>query len=177
MLCDWKSCQQPSTVDQSWHKAPFVLSIGSIQSSCTVAIRMQHHVSLTQSTWSMFPRHTYRTHATMKGMWQRDYYSSPYGRGRRGIWDGDTILYSLIGANCAGFFLWQTSPNLMRQQATVSINSVREGRIYTLLTSAFSHASLNHLFANMFTFYFFAQEVGHSFGGKKVGAVVEICVC
>lgn len=148
----------------------------SIHSSCRVAMGKQHRVSLQQRAWSLIPRQTYRTRSTTEGMWQRDYYSSPYGRGRQSIWDGDTILYSLIGANCAGFFLWQSSPNLMRQQATVSINSIREGRIHTLLTSAFSHASLNHLFANMFTFYFFAKEVGYSFGGKKVGAPLTICV-
>ncbi len=78
------------------------------------------------------------------------------------------MLYGLIGANIVGFFLWQTDPSWMHRHATVSITSVREGRVHTLLTSAFSQASLNHLFANMFTLYFFGREIGQTFGGKKV---------
>ncbi len=106
--------------------------------------------------------------ASSRSVWQRHYYSSGYGRGYGRYWDGDKVLYSLIAANCAGFFLWQSDPSLMKRHAVVSVNSIREGRIYTLLTSAFSHASLNHIFANMFTFYFFGREIGLTFGGKKV---------
>lgn len=118
--------------------------------------------------WSLIQRHQFRTQQPAKSIWQRGYYSSPYSRSYGSAWDGDKILYGLIAANCAGFFLWQSNPGLMAKQATVSINSIREGRIHTLLTSAFSHASLNHLFANMFTFYFFGREIGRNFGGKKV---------
>lgn len=102
----------------------------------------------------------------------RHYYSSGYSRGYGSYWDGDKVLYSLIAANCAGFFLWQSDPTLIKRHAIVSVNSIREGRIYTLLTSAFSHASLNHIFANMFTFYFFGREIGLTFGGKKVAYAV-----
>ncbi|KAA6421878.1 MAG: rhomboid mitochondrial-like protein [Trebouxia sp. A1-2] len=94
-----------------------------------------------------------------------------YSRGYGSYWDGDKVLYSLIAANCAGFFLWQSDPTLIKRHAIVSVNSIREGRIYTLLTSAFSHASLNHIFANMFTFYFFGREIGLTFGGKKLLAL------
>ena len=118
--------------------------------------------------WSLIQRHQFRTQQPTKSMWQRDYYSSPYSRSYGGAWDGDKVLYGLIAANCAGFLLWQSNPGLMAKQATVSINSIREGRLHTLLTSAFSHASPNHLFANMFTFYFFGREIGRTFGGKKV---------
>jgi hypothetical protein len=110
--------------------------------------------------------------ASSRSMWQRHYYSSGYGRGYGSYWDGDKILFSLIAANCLGFFLWQSDPDLMKRHAIVSVNSIREGRIYTLLTSAFSHASLNHIFANMFTFYFFGREIGLTFGGKKVAYAV-----
>ncbi|DBB11568.1 TPA: hypothetical protein ACH3X3_006964 [Trebouxia sp. C0006] len=105
--------------------------------------------------------------ASSRSMWQRHHYSSGYGRGYGSYWDGDKILFSLIAANCLGFFLWQSDPDLMKRHAIVSVNSIREGRIYTLLTSAFSQASLNHIFANMFTFYFFGREIGLTFGGKK----------
>lgn len=128
----------------------------------------KQHRTVHQKAWSFIQQHTYRTQSASKSMWQRDYYSSPYSRSYGSAWDGDKVLYGLIAANCAGYFLWQSSPGLMSKQATVSINSIREGRIHTLLTSAFSHASLNHLFANMFTFYFFGRQIGGTFGGKKV---------
>ena len=131
-------------------------------------------------------RRSFRVQATPKAMWQRDYYSSGYGRAYSSYWDGDKVLYSLIAANCAGFLLWQSHPSLMRQHATVSVSSIREGRIHTLLTSAFSHASLSHLFTNMLTFYFFGREIGQTFGGKKVQQMellpisaftVSPCIC
>ena len=118
------------------------------------------------------PHKTLISQASSRSIWQRHYYSSGYGRGYGSYWDGDKVLYSLIAANCAGFLLWQSDPSLMKRHAIVSVNSIREGRIYTLLTSAFSHASLNHIFANMFTFYFFGREIGLAFGGKKVAYAV-----
>ena len=117
--------------------------------------------------WAQKQHQSFQSQAS-KSSWSRNYYSSGYSRGYGSYWDGEKVLYGLIAANCAGYFLWQSDPSLMRRHATVSVNSIREGRIYTLLTSAFSHASLNHLFANMFTFYFFGREIGLTFGGKKV---------
>ena len=127
------------------------------------------HTMLQRGLLSAARQHRrFKTQASAKSLWQRDHFSSGYRRGYSSYWDGDKVLYGLIAANCAGFFLWQSHPNLMARHATVSVSSVREGRLYTLLTSAFSHASLNHLVANMFTFYFFGREIGLTFGGKKV---------
>ena len=112
---------------------------------------------------------SFRTHASVKSLWQRGYDTSGFGYRRSySIWDGDNVLYGLIATNLAGFLLWQSYPGLMYRHATVSVNSVREGRVYTLLTSAFSHNAFSHILANMVTFYFFGRSMAHILGGKKV---------
>ena len=112
---------------------------------------------------------SFRTQASVKSLWQRGYDTSGFGYRRSySIWDGDNVLYGLIAANLAGFLLWQSYPGLMYRHATVSVNSVREGRVYTLLTSAFSHNAFSHILANMVTFYFFGRSLSYVLGGKKV---------
>lgn len=124
---------------------------------------------LNTNTHTIRQQHNFRTQASVKSLWQRDYYNSGFGYRRSySIWDGDNVLYGLIAANLAGFLLWQSYPGLMYRHATVSVNSVREGRVYTLLTSAFSHNAFSHILANMFTLYFFGRSMSHVLGGKKV---------
>ena len=118
---------------------------------------------------------SFRTQASIKSLWQRGYDPSGFGYRRSySIWDGDNVLYGLIAANLAGFLLWQSYPGLMYRHATVSVNSVREGRVYTLLTSAFSHNAFSHILANMVTFYFFGRSMSHVLGGKKVCLVSDL---
>lgn len=125
--------------------------------------------SVNTSTHAFRHQHSFRTQASAKSFWQRDYYTSGFGYRRSySLWDGDNVLYGLIAANLAGFLLWQSYPGLMYRYATVSVNSVREGRVYTLLTSAFSHKAFSHILANMFTLYFFGRNMSHVLGGKKV---------
>ena len=52
--------------------------------------------------------------------------------------------------------------------AVVSEGALRQGRLHTLVTSCFSHQSGGHLFANMFTFYFFGRSLANIVGGQKV---------
>ena len=133
---------------------------------------------LNKNTYTFRTQHSLNTQASVKSLWQRDYYSSGSGYRRSySIWDGDNVLYGLIAANLAGFLLWQSYPGLMYRHATVSVNSVREGRVYTLLTSAFSHNAFNHILANMVTFYFFGRTMSHVLGGKKVTRVSCCCCC
>lgn len=117
-------------------------------------------------------QHGFKTETSAKSLWQQGYNTPGFGYRRSySIWDGDNILYGLIAANLGGFLLWQSYPGLMYRHATVSVNSVREGRVYTLLTSAFSHNAFNHILANMVTFYFFGRSMSCILGGKKVRPV------
>lgn len=72
----------------------------------------------------------------------------------------------------------------MHTHATVSIEGLRAGRVWTVLTAAFSHQEFMHLAANMIGLYFFGRDVGRLFGGKKLlglylagGAVGSLAHC
>ena len=43
----------------------------------------------------------------------------------------------------AGFVAWRVSPDVMARHALVSLPALREGRVHTLITSAFSQARPN----------------------------------
>ena len=58
----------------------------------------------------------------------------------------------------------------MHTHATVSIEGLRAGRVWTAVTAAFSHHELRHLGLNMLGLYFFGRDVGQLFGGKRVSA-------
>jgi rhomboid-like protein len=79
--------------------------------------------------------------------------------------DGKNILYSIIGINATVFGMWQYSINdrqnfrFMHNNFTVSADGVfRQKKFHTLITSVFSQKDAFHLFANMFTLYFFGKS-------------------
>ena len=82
--------------------------------------------------------------------------------------DGDTAVKALIGVNVAGWLLWRTNPAFMKRHFVVSVESVSNLRLHTLLTAAFSHFDGWHLFSNMFALYFFGGDIGRMFGAKRV---------
>lgn len=77
------------------------------------------------------------------------------------------VLWTLIGTNVAVYFMWnQLDYRFMEKHFTLSINSILNGRIYTVLTSAFSQMDADHLLSNMIGLYFFGSEIGRIFGAK-----------
>jgi Rhomboid family len=80
------------------------------------------------------------------------------------IFNGDNLLYSIIGLNVIVFGAWKYSENdrksrrFLQDNFTISSNGVtRELRIHTFLTSIFSHRDPWHLLSNSVAFYFFGQ--------------------
>ena len=67
-------------------------------------------------------------------------------------------------------------PPQMHTHAVVSIEGLRAGRVWTAVTSAFSHQQFMHLAANMIGLYFFGRDMGRRFGGKRVRAM-RLCCC
>ncbi len=81
---------------------------------------------------------------------------------RRAAWlNGDQVLWGLIGSNVAVWSLWHVAPPFsMLQHFTCSVDGVvRQHRLHTLLTCAFSHQSGWHLFSNMLGLFFFGGEL------------------
>ncbi|KAL3139415.1 hypothetical protein ABBQ38_003746 [Trebouxia sp. C0009 RCD-2024] len=170
------SCSMPAGLLQSVsklcmhsHAGSFATAQKLVHNTRTSPFGSLRTLFMDTTTHTFGHQHSFRTQASAKSLWQRLYYTSGFGYRRSySIWDGDNVLYGLIAANLAGFLLWQSYPGLMYRYATVSVNSVREGRVYTLLTSAFSHKAFGHILANMFTLYFFGRNMSHVLGGKKL---------
>ncbi|KAF2481869.1 hypothetical protein BDY17DRAFT_325379 [Neohortaea acidophila] len=76
-----------------------------------------------------------------------------------------TMMWTIIGLNAAVFGAWQYAIarkdrklfQKLSQNFTVSAQNIRDGRYWTLVTSAFSHQGLGHFAFNMFTFNAFTS--------------------
>ncbi|CAI9787185.1 unnamed protein product [Fraxinus pennsylvanica] len=91
----------------------------------------------------------------------------------------DGVVIGLIVTNVAVFLLWRVADTqFMMKNFTISVDNFTSGRVHTLITSAFSHADLGHLMANMIGLYFFGMSIGRAFGPEYLlklyisGAVV-----
>ncbi|GAA6013831.1 hypothetical protein JCM10207_008207 [Rhodosporidiobolus poonsookiae] len=78
------------------------------------------------------------------------------------------ILWGLLGINLAVFLVWNYATQLatrfrdaslwraMQRNFTVSWQNLSQGRIWTLVTSAFSHEGTSHILVNCLSLYFLA---------------------
>lgn len=80
--------------------------------------------------------------------------------------DGEQMLWSVVGANTFIFVLWHAvDPRFMQANFTVSERSVYTGSVHTLVTAAFSHYDFMHYASNMLALYYFGRDVGAMMGG------------
>ncbi|KIK08582.1 hypothetical protein K443DRAFT_563619 [Laccaria amethystina LaAM-08-1] len=91
----------------------------------------------------------------------------------------NTIFYGIIGLNATVFVMWfmstqkykqEQDPSAfiwMHQNFTNSWQNISSGRIWTPVTSCFSHKDVGHIFFNGFTFFFMAQPVLQMLGGRS----------
>jgi len=81
------------------------------------------------------------------------------------------IVFNIIKINIAIFILWMIAifinPNFMMNNFLVSWEAVMEGRVWTLLTSVFSHNMFFHIFINMYAFFGFGVVVENMLGPKR----------
>ncbi|KAJ2812378.1 hypothetical protein H4S07_001446 [Coemansia furcata] len=91
----------------------------------------------------------------------------------------EAAVYLLIGVNGAMFLVWTTAnqrfnslgdPSMLtwltKNCSTMWVN-LTEGRIWTLVTPAFSHVDPMHLFVNMFVLHSFGTDVARMLGTKR----------
>ena len=83
-------------------------------------------------------------------------------------------MYVLLGVNSAVWLAWQSYPKFMSEHFLLSLYHLRKGRVYTLVTSAFSHVDGWHLAGNMLALYFFGRDLAYQFGGSKVRLAIGI---
>jgi membrane associated rhomboid family serine protease len=78
---------------------------------------------------------------------------------RLGTREGRAIL-GVIGTNVAVFCLWKVLPSpVMVRHFTSSLEAMRRGRVWTALSSNFSHMGVFHLSANMYLLDLFGRDV------------------
>jgi membrane associated rhomboid family serine protease len=81
----------------------------------------------------------------------------------------NAVLGGLVLANVGVWGLWQTADrSFMARHFTVCSSGLQEGRLHTLVTSAFSQVDGFHLGGNMLSLFFFGKEVGQLFGGTRL---------
>lgn len=82
-----------------------------------------------------------------------------------------SVVPKIVIINIMIFFLWNiyglTNPQFMVNNFLVSWSAVSEGRIWTLLTTVFSHNMFWHIFINMFVLYNFGLIVENYLGSKR----------
>jgi len=93
--------------------------------------------------------------------------------------DPNKVLWSVIGTNVGVYLMWQYAINsykqfgdshwlnIMGKHFISSPEAVHNGRYHTLLTSAFSHKSLEHLGLNMLVLYSIGQGVIEAIGASR----------
>jgi len=85
-------------------------------------------------------------------VWKRNFNNNAFN-------DQD-VLWWIIGINVFIFLMWQyfsttnRGSKFMIDNFTISIHNLKEGRVWTLLTSTFSQKEFFHLVFNMITLYF-----------------------
>jgi membrane associated rhomboid family serine protease len=103
------------------------------------------------------------------GVDRRDY-MQPRDPGVGGWWAISSVSHRLIVPNLVVFILWQL-PGLhrfMSDQFTVSWHGLfGELRLWTVLTSAFSHEGLLHLFWNMLGLHWFGPDLEQLYGRRN----------
>ncbi|TMI35903.1 rhomboid family intramembrane serine protease, partial [Candidatus Bathyarchaeota archaeon] len=63
--------------------------------------------------------------------------------------------FLILGCVLASLYAWQQDPNWADQNLVFSLNNLLAGRVWTLVTALFVHASVPHLLGNMpFLFVF-----------------------
>lgn len=98
------------------------------------------------------------------------------GSGRRiwggggGGWNGEHVLYGLIGVNALVFVGWQleSTQRFMMRHFTCSLGRIKELQLHTLITCTFSHMEFGHLAVNMLVLFFFGRSLAQVMGGKQV---------
>ncbi|KAK5172804.1 uncharacterized protein LTR77_002924 [Saxophila tyrrhenica] len=92
-------------------------------------------------------------------------------------------IWAIIGLNTLVFGAWQYAKatqdaglvQKLQENFTISLQGWRQGRVWTALTSAFSHNWLPHFFFNMFAFYSFGSALAF-IPGIGAAHIVPLCV-
>ena len=98
------------------------------------------------------------------GIAQRDYMRGDRPRSFASPRDAVPII---IGINILVFVLWQLKPEFFIHYFPLNLARLRQGQIWTVLTSVFSHYNFMHIFFNMFVLYSFGRVLEKVWGIRR----------
>lgn len=78
-----------------------------------------------------------------------------------------SVALMIVKLNIIAFILWMVIPLFMFQNFLVSYDGVMEGKIWTLITSVFSHNMFFHIFLNMYAFFGFGTILENELGAAR----------
>ncbi|OUU20078.1 MAG: hypothetical protein CBC13_11345 [Planctomycetia bacterium TMED53] len=100
------------------------------------------------------------------GIFDRDYMRDSSGGG--GPLSRFTGLQLILGINVIVFIAWHVLPkSIMGLNFLTSMTHLKEGYVWTLVTSAFSHFDLWHFLINMLVLYSFSAPLEARWGKKR----------
>ena len=99
------------------------------------------------------------------GIGDRDYMRN---EGGGAILRGMTAVQGIVALNIAVFLLWQFGDrSFMRDNFLVSYSQLENWRLWTLLTSVFSHNLFWHILINLLVFASFGPALEQRWGSRK----------
>lgn len=155
--------------------APSHISRSIIRSSLKLKPRSP---SVLYFTRSYIRPHYYNEQPLSKSLQQQRNPFHQFGRRINQI-DPKIVLWTVIGTNVSVYCMWQHAINsyktfgddhwlnIMAKNFINSTDAMKDGRYHTLLTSAFSHKSLDHLGINMLVLYSIGQGVLEAVGASR----------
>jgi membrane associated rhomboid family serine protease len=79
--------------------------------------------------------------------------------------DPDYAAKLLVSANISAFLAWKVVPGFMFNHFVINeVNTIRNHKYYTILTSAFSERQFMPMLFNSITIWFFAKPIAYSIG-------------
>jgi len=77
-------------------------------------------------------------------------------------------LLLILACIAASFWAWQQDPVLAQRNLVFSFPNLEQGRVWTLFTALFVHASVLHLFGNMLFLFVFGSTLEKTVGAGKL---------
>ncbi|KAJ2081147.1 hypothetical protein H4R24_002569 [Coemansia sp. RSA 988] len=124
-------------------------------------------------------QHTKADYGSQRG---NSYRNGGSGRRTEGLFARMTpegLIYAIIGANAIVFVVWGMAvqrakslgdtqlKNWMLKNFTTMWHNLQSGRLWTLVTPAFSHSEPLHFMSNMFVLYMFGADVMRAVGKRQ----------
>ncbi|KAJ1997229.1 hypothetical protein GGI02_005759 [Coemansia sp. RSA 2322] len=132
-----------------------------------------------QARWGRWEQHTKADYGSRRGNTYRNSGQQQQRQSPFAQISPESTVYLLIAANGVVFLMWASANGRKESLGDASMQrwmlnnfsamwaNLAQGRLWTLVTPAFSHVEPFHLFVNMFMLYSFGTSVAQMLGPKR----------